>query len=146
VGKVKKFVDEMATYPKMRAWVDSLVVTACRDLCLNKPIEAHQKERLARRGWEAFCDFEVSRQEGKIRVLDEDGNSKVAPNAALPTWMELLKGDISQLLQGRLLGFPPQLVPVLRNILHAPAGAEKLDISEAVRREFEVPPSSPLPK
>jgi hypothetical protein len=146
VGKVKKFVDEAATYPKMRAWVDSLVVTACFDLCMNKAIEAHQKERLAKRAWQAFVDFEIARQEGKVLVPDEEGKKKVVPNAALPTWTELLKWDVSQLLQGHLAGFPPQLIPVLRNILHVPVGAEvnKLDFGEAITPE--IPPSSPPPK
>ena len=67
-------------------------------------------------------------------------------NAALPTWKEVLKGDVSQILQGHIAGFPPQLIPVLRNILKVPVGAEvdKLDIGQAITPE--IPPSSPPPK
>jgi hypothetical protein len=146
VGKVKKFVDESANYTKMRAFVDDLVVKACFDLCTNRAIEAHKQENLARRAWQAYVDFEIARQENKLRVPDQEGNNKPVFNAALPTWKEVLKGDVSQLLQGRLAGFPPQLIPALRNILKVPEGAEvdKLNVGEAITPE--VPPSSPPPK
>jgi hypothetical protein len=136
VGKVEKLVDEYGTMDKIRAFVDDLVVQACVDLCLNKALEGHYQERLAKRAWEAFTKFTEAQQEGKIRVA----------NAALPTWKELLKGDVSQLLQNHFIGFPPQLIPVLRNMLHVPPGAEvdKLDVGEAITPE--VPPSSPPPK
>jgi hypothetical protein len=135
IGKVKKLVDEYGTLDKVRAFVDDLVVMACYDLCMNKAIEAHQQENLARRAWDAFCTFTEAQQEGKIRVA----------NAALPTWKQLLKGDISQILQKHLVGFPPSLIPVLRHILKVPPGAEidKLNVGEAITPE--IPPSSPPP-
>ncbi|MGO8703480.1 MAG: hypothetical protein ACLQVA_06655 [Candidatus Brocadiia bacterium] len=136
VGKVEKLVDEYGTMDKIRAFVDDLVVKACVDLCLNKAIEAHQQENLAKRAWEAFSKFTEAQHEGKIRVANE----------ALPTWKEVLKGDISQVLQNHCIGFPPQLIPVLRNMLHVPPGAEidKLNVGEAITPE--IPPSSPPPK
>jgi hypothetical protein len=138
VGKVKKLVDENGTLDKVRAFVDGLIIQSCAHLCLNKAIEAHMSERLARRAWEAYCTYTEAQQQGKIRVA----------NAALPTWKQVLKGDVSQILQGHVPAqlFPPVLIPVLRNILKVPKGAEvdKLDVGEAITPE--VPPSSPPPK
>jgi hypothetical protein len=138
VGKVEKLVDENGTLDKVRAFVDSLVIQSCVSLCMNKAIEAHISERLARRAWEAYCTYTEAQQQGLVRVA----------NAALPTWKEVLKGDVSQILQGHVPPqlFPPVLIPVLRNILKVPQGAEvdKLNVGEAITPE--VPPSSPPPK
>ena len=137
IGRVRKLVDEFGTQDKVRAFVDDLVVMACFDLCMNKAIEAHQQENLAVRAWDAFSTYTEAQAEGKIR----------AGKAGLPTWMQVLKGDVSQVLQGHMAGFPPQLIPRLRNILKVPEGAEvmsKLDIGETITPE--IPPSSPPPK
>ena len=136
IGKVEKLVDEYGTMDKVRAFVDDLVVKACYDLCMNKALEAHYQENLAKRAWNAFTTFTEAQQEGKIRVA----------NAALPTWKQVLKGDVSQVLQGHCIGFPRALIPVFRNILKVPPGAEvdKLNVGEAITPE--IPPSSPPPK
>jgi len=136
VGRVEKLVDEFGTLDKVRAFVDSLIVQSCTQLCMNKAIEAHMSERLARRAWEAYCTYTEAQQQGKIRVA----------NAALPTWKDVLKGDISLILQERVAAFPAALVPRLRTILKVPPGAEvdKLNVGEAITPE--IPPSSPPPK
>jgi hypothetical protein len=136
VGKVKKLIDECGTIDKVRAFVDSLVVVACIDLCMNKPVEARFQETQARRGWEAYCTYTEAQQQGKIRT----------PTKGLMPWKDLLKGDISQILQGHMATFPRPLIPVLRHILKVPEGAEvdKFDIGQAIAPE--IPPSSPPPK
>ncbi len=136
IGKVKKLVYE-GGLNQVRAFVDDLIVMACFDLCMNMAIEAHQKENVARCAWQASLDFVEAQQEGK---------NKPATNAAFPTWKDVLNGDVSQLLQGHFASFPPQLIPVLRNILKVPVGAEvnKLDVGATITPE--ILPSSPPPK
>ena len=67
-------------------------------------------------------------------------------HAALPLWADILKWDISQILQGKVVAFPRAYIPVLRNILKVPVGAEvdKLDVGQMIVPE--IAPSSPPPK
>ncbi len=137
VGKVEKLVDEYGTMDKVRAFVDDLVVKACFDLCMNKAIEAHQQENLARRAWEAYCTYTEAQQEGKnprgqrgASDLERSAERGCQPGPSRPLHR------LSPVRSSRSFATSSKF----------PQGAEvdKLNVGEAITPE--IPPSSPPPK
>jgi hypothetical protein len=138
IGQVKKGIDENWTRAKARAFVDGMVFQTCLLLCLNKFDEARKHETIARLAWEAYVEYAVAQEQGRLKGA--------APNAGHESFADIERDVVRSILSGRNPSFPKPLIEVLRKILKVPPGAEieKLAVDEVIVPR--IPPSSPTPK
>lgn len=138
LGQVKKGIDENWTRAKARSFVDGLIFQTCLYLTLNKFDEARKYETVARLAWEAYVEYAVAQEQGRLKGA--------APNAGHETFAEIERDVVRSIVSGRNPSFPKHLADVLRKILKIPPGAEveNLGFSEVIVPR--IPPSSPAPK
>ncbi len=138
LGQVKKGIDESWTRAKARAFVDGYVFRACLLLTLNKFDEARKYENFARSAWEAYVEYAVAQEQGRLKGA--------APFAGHETFADIERDVVRSILSGRNPSFPKPLADILRAILKVPKDAEleRLDFQEVMVPR--IPPSSPAPK
>ncbi len=128
LGQVKKFVEENATFSKMRAFVGGLINQTCIWLVFNRPDQARNYENLAREAWVAYRNYEIANRQ------------REAIGRSIPEWDEFLRVNILHILSGNSPVFPREYLPKLAQILGIKQGTplEEMDWSGGLAPPPEV--------
>ena len=138
LGQVKKGIDENWTRAKARSFIDGLIFQSCIFLTLNKFDEARKFESVAKAAWEAYVEYAVAQEQGRLKGA--------APDAGHESFAEIERDMVRSIVSGQNPSFPKPLADALRRILKIAPGAEKENLRFGDVIVPTIPPSSPAPK